>query len=72
MQHATREVVRRIKKTALVSLAAGMAYVSICSLTDVRHNLIAGTQAFIKGYATDLWEVLVPPPADLVGTADGA
>ena len=54
--------VRGVKSTILTAmvLAGGTVFTS-CGIVDVRHNLIAGTQAFVKGYTTDLWVALFPP-----------
>ena len=61
------KLVRKIKVTLLVAFAGGAAYASACSAVDVRHNLIAGTQSFVKSWVTDLWEAIVPPAGDLFG-----
>ncbi|MGB2986982.1 MAG: hypothetical protein WBE26_14005 [Phycisphaerae bacterium] len=61
------DFVRRTKMAALTTLlAGGMLLGSGCSWVDVRHNVIAGTQSFVKGYTTSLWDALIPPPEELI------
>ena len=57
---------KRLKVTLFSGLTAGVVLASACSLTDVRHNVVAGTQSFIRAYATDLWEALIPAPAEIM------
>ena len=61
-------MIRRVKMTALTTLmAGGMLLGSVCSMSDVRHNLSAGTYSFVKGFATDFWDAILPDAEDLVG-----
>ena len=61
------KLVRKVKVSLLVAFAGGAAFASACSAVDIRHNVIAGTQSFVKSWVTDLWGVLVPPADDLFG-----
>ena len=64
-----REVsrMRRLKFRVLAVLAAGVAYSSICSATDVKHNIVGGTMGFVAAYTDALWAELIPPPDVLLG-----
>jgi hypothetical protein len=62
--------VYRLKFRLLAVLAAGTAYVSLCSAADVKHNIVGGTMSFIENYTDDLWAELIPPPAELLGRVD--
>ena len=63
---------RRMKITMLTAIVAvGGTVFTSCGIVDLRHNLIAGTQAFVKGYTTDLWEALVPPADELINIGGG-
>ncbi len=54
---------RRMKAALLtVSVMAGGTMFSSCGVVDVRHNVLAGTQAFVKAYTTSVWNALVPAP----------
>ena len=44
-----RYVWKRLKVTLFSGLTAGVVLASACTVTDVRHNLVAGTQSFIRG-----------------------
>ncbi len=58
---------RKAKLTGLATLLAGGSMLgSACSVADVRHNFVAGTQAFVKGYTTDLWGALIPTADELL------
>jgi hypothetical protein len=51
----------------LAALAtAGGTVFSSCGWADIRHNIIAGTETFIRGYTADLWDALLPSAEDLV------
>lgn len=56
----------KVRILGALTLASGMVF-SSCSMVDVRHNLVAGTMSFVKGYTTNLWEALLPAAEDLVG-----
>jgi len=56
----------RFKFRLFAVLAAGTAYVSLCSAADIKHNIVGGTMSFIEGYTNDLWAELIPPPAELL------
>ncbi len=60
----------RIKMAWYSSLTAGVVLSSACSATDVRHNLVAGTQSFIRDYATDFLGAVIPSPDELIGGAE--
>ena len=58
---------RRMKMTLLAALAAaGGTMFSSCGWADIRNNFIAGTEAFVRSYTTDLWMALLPSADDLV------
>lgn len=67
---------RRTKLAAMVALTAmGGSLMASCGLTDIRHNLVAGTLAGFKGVTTSWWTALLPPApenvyAGLYGEAD--
>ena len=62
-----RGFVRKAKLAAMTALlGGGMLLGSACSLTDFQANFVAGTQAFVKGYTTDLFEALFPPADELI------
>jgi len=67
MQRSLSNPIRKMKVAALSLAAVGMMYASACTVGDIRHNVINGTLAFVKGYTGDLWEALVPPADELVG-----
>ncbi|MFQ5461369.1 MAG: hypothetical protein ACE5E5_01945 [Phycisphaerae bacterium] len=62
-----RRIAKAVKMTVLSSLTVGMLFASVCSAADVRKNLAAGTQSFIKNYTIDIFEALVPPASDVFG-----
>ncbi len=64
---SVRRMITAIKMTALATMTAGTLFASVCSAADVRHNLAAGTQSFIKSYTIDIFEALVPAPTDIIG-----
>ncbi len=64
--------INKVKTAVLGVLTAGMVYSSACSAVDLRYNLVAGTQSFVKGYTTDLLEALFPAAEDLFATNDDA
>lgn len=58
---------RRMKTTMLTAIVvAGGTVFTSCGVVDLRHNLIAGTQSFVKDYTIDLWEALIPPADELI------
>jgi|GEM_PF-2051463 len=64
-------LLRRAKLAALATfLAGGTVLGSACTAADMRHNILAGTQAFVRGYTTELWVALVPPAEDLINLAE--
>ena len=67
MQGGSGNLTKRIKVAALSIVAFGMLYSSACTIGDIRHNVVGGTLAFVKSYTTDLWELIVPPPDELIG-----
>ena len=69
MRIQTCNVWKRMKATLLTGLTAGVVLASACTVTDVRHNVVAGTQSFIQGYATDLVEAWMPSPHQLISGA---
>ena len=70
MRYQQLTIVRKIRVALLGVATAGVLLGSACSAVDVRQNLVAGTQAFIKGYTTDLWEAIIPPPDELLNLDD--
>ncbi|UCE59530.1 MAG: hypothetical protein JSU63_19065 [Phycisphaerales bacterium] len=61
---------RRMKAAMLTAVVAvGGTVFASCGWTDLRYNFVAGTQAFVKGYTTDMWEAIVPAPGDLINFA---
>jgi len=60
-------LVRKVKKAVLTTLVTGgMLLGWSCGWNDVGYNVLAGTQAFVKAYTTDLWEALIPAADELV------
>ena len=59
------------KAASLAILTVGVAFSSFCSAVDVRHNAVAGTMNFVKGWVGDLWGVVIPAPGDLFGGDEG-
>ena len=66
MYHYQLTIVRKIKVALMGVATAGVLFGSACSAVDIRQNFVAGTQAFIKGYTTDLWEAVFPSAEELV------
>jgi hypothetical protein len=66
MHHHQPNIVRKIKVALLGVATAGVLFGSACSAVDLRQNFVAGTQAFIKGYTTDLWEAVLPSAEEIV------
>ncbi|UCE58966.1 MAG: hypothetical protein JSU63_16175 [Phycisphaerales bacterium] len=60
-------LLRKAKATVLTAfVTGGMLLGWSCGWSDLRYNFVAGTQAFVKGYTTDLWEAVFPAPEDLI------
>ena len=70
MRTRKSNVWKRLKLTVGSSLAAGAVFASACTAADIKHNLVAGTQSFIRSYAADLLEALIPSPEELIGGAE--
>lgn len=58
---------RGLKMALLAGGVSGMVWSSSCSVVDIKHNLVAGTQSFVRSYATGLLEALLPAPEALIG-----
>jgi len=55
----------KVATLAALSTAGGMLF-DACGAAQIRQNFVAGTQAFVKGYTTDLWEAIFPAAEDLI------
>jgi len=51
-------------KTLLAGLA--LIYLSGCSLSDVRHNIVSGALGFVEDYTIGVLEAFFPPPGEVI------
>jgi hypothetical protein len=55
---------------AAMTVAGGTVFTS-CGMTDIRHNVVAGTMSFVEGYTTDMFYALFPPAGELIDVGSG-
>ena len=67
-----KKTLPRTKRAMMLALAVACGTVSACDfgLRDIRHNVVAGTAGFVKGYTTDFWYAVFPEWDDLLTGAE--
>ena len=66
MRHNPSALFGKAKLGALLALATGVTFGSVCSMKDVGNNLVSGSLSFMEAYTVDFLEALVPPADELI------
>ena len=63
-----RQTVSRVRRVLLTAMTVACGAMCSCGfgLKDLRHNVVAGTTGFVKGYTTSFWNALVPEWDDIL------
>ena len=58
---------KKAKLAVLTTMAvAGGTMFGSCGMTDVQKQLYAGTLNFVQGYMVQVWDAVVPAPAEYI------